>query len=225
MKYQEMIKSNPIIFSNDKALLKIITDEETIKKWEAERKSQLADSSLPEEWGEIGVLYEDPYIILLRDLVEFPSGDLGSYFRIINSADLSGGQAAVVLPLIGSKVLLLRQFRHATRKWHWEVPRGFGEPHTSAENNAKKEILEEINGEISELVNLGPYNSNTGIEGANVLLFFAKLKSAGDTNQDEGIESYQLVDIDKIETMIRDAEITDGFTIAAFTRARLRGLI
>ncbi len=225
MKYQDLLYNNPDVFSNENALLQIVTDKVTIKKWEVERKKQLIEEGLPENWGDIGVVYEDPYILILRDLVRLPSGKLGSYFRIMNAADLRGGQATVALPIIENKILLLRQFRHPTRKWHWEVPRGFGEPGTSPEKNAEREVLEEIEGEISELIDLGPYNSNTGIEGVTVRLFLARLKSTGNTNLDEGIESYKLVEINQVEEMIRNAEITDGFTIAAYARAKLRGLL
>jgi ADP-ribose pyrophosphatase len=225
MNYQDLLKKNPNIFSNENAILKIITDKDTIKNWQVERKRQLLDKGLPENWAKIGIVYEDPYIVIIRDLGRFPSGILGSYFRVFNSADLRGGQATVVIPIVNDLILLMRQFRHPTRKWHWEVPRGFGEPGIPAEENARKEVLEEINGKILELINLGPYNSNTGIEGANVQLFLARMESTEETNLEEGIESYKLFEIHQVEEMIRDAEITDGFTIAAFFRARLKHLI
>jgi len=223
--YMDLYQSNPELFKNDGALLEIITDSSVIAAWKAERKATLASQGFPEEWGEIGVVYEDPYIKILRDLVKFPSGRLGSYFRILNSADLKGGQATVVLPVLNGKVLLMRQFRHPTRSWHWEVPRGFGEPNTSPEENAKKELQEEVGGEIAQLIDLGRYHSNTGIEGGAVRLFLAHLKSFGEANQDEGIEFFKLMEPSEIEEMIKDSRITDGFTIAVFTRARLRGLI
>lgn len=225
MKYKKLIESHPELFNNDNALFEIITDAEIIKTWVASNKKYLREQGLPEEWGEIGVVYDDPYIVIVRDLVKFPSGKLGSYFRLINSADMRGGQSSVVLPIVDDKILLMKQFRHTTRKWHWEVPRGFGEPNTTAAENAKKELLEEIEGEIAELVNLGPYHSNTGIEGVTVQLFYARLETVGNINPDEGIVSYELFAVKQVEEMIRGAEITDGFTIAAFTRAKLRGLI
>jgi ADP-ribose pyrophosphatase len=225
VKYKKILEANPEIFKNENAKIEIITNDNVIDSWVVERKKILAEKGLPEEWGEIGVVYEDPYILIMRDLVKFASGQLGTYFRIINSADLRGGQSTVVLPLVDRKILLMRQFRHSTRSWHWEIPRGFGEPNTLPEENARKEVQEEIEGEIAQLINLGLYHSNTGIEGCNVQLFFAQLESVGTTNQDEGIESYKLLEIGKVEEMIRDAEITDGFTIAAFTRAKLRNLI
>lgn len=225
MDYRELMISNPVIFTNKNALFKIVTDEGIIKEWISIKKVELASKKLPQEWGDIGIVYEDPYIIILRDLLEYPDGHLHSYFRILKSADLRRGQSIVVLPVINSKILLMRQFRHPTRQWHWEIPRGFGEPDISPEDNAKKELLEEIGGEISELINLGIYHSDTGLMGDNVQLFLAHLNSVGDVCIDEGIVSYKLIDIREIEKMIRDSEITDGYTIAAYTRAKLRGML
>lgn len=223
--YADLIRNNPILFNNEKALIEIITDKQMIRNWEAQRKKELTEQALPTDWADIGVVYEDPYILIVRDLVKFQSGMLGTYFRLLNSADLKGGQGTTIMPLYESKILLMRQFRHPTRDWHWEIPRGFGEPDTSPSENARNEIFEEIQGELLDLIDLGPYHSNTGISGTNTQLYLARLKSIGLVNQDEGIQSYKLVDINIFEKMICDAEITDGFTIAAFTRALLRGYL
>ena len=90
---------------------------------------------------------------------------------------------------------------------------------------SQKELWEEIEGKILELKKLGSYHSNTGIEGVVVELFWASLKSTGKTNQEEGIKYFQLFEINKVEEMIRNAENTDGFTIAAYTRSKLMGFI
>lgn len=224
-RYFSLIDERPEIFSNEDAMLKIILDERIISSWETEERKRLKEEGLPAERANIGITYEDSYIFVLRDLVKFPSGQFGSYFRILNTSDLSGGQATVILPVVNGKTVLMRQFRHSTRSWHWEVPRGFGEPHTSPETNARKELMEEIEGQISSLIDLGDYHSNTGISGARVRLFYADLVSIGRVSSDEGIGSYRLVDTERLEKMIRDSEITDGFSIAAYTRAKLRGLI
>ena len=225
MKYQDLLKSNPEIFDNTEAFLTIVTDENIINSWTSNKKDELQRNGLPQNWGEIGVVYEDQYIVILRDLVRLPDGNLGSHIRILHSADLRGGQATVILPIIDNKILLLRQFRHPTRMWHLEFPRGFGKPNTSPEENAKDELLEEIGAEIFELENLGEYHSNTGFIGARVQLYLARLKSIGLAKTSEGIESYDLFDLIDVEAMIRESEITDGYTIAAFVRARLKGLL
>ena len=223
--YKKLIESNPGLFSNKNALFRIILDEQIIDDWEVKRKEELQKENLPIKWGNIGVVYNDPYILILRDLVEFPDGTLGSYFRLINFADINNGHAVAIFPVINKKVVLLNQFRHATRKWHLEIPRGFGEPHLTAIKNAKKELREEINGEIVHIKKLGPYHNNTGIEGVTVNLFYADLKMIGDVNLQEGIKSYELFTIDELEELIRKSKITDGFTIAAYTRAKLNKLI
>lgn len=223
--YFELIKNKPELFDNQNAMIKIITDKERIQSWEQEQKSKLSFEGKPEKWGKIGIVYDDPYIMILRDLVQFPTGKVGSYFRLINTADLLGGRGVAIIPIIKEKIVLLRQFRHPTRSWHWEIPRGFGEPNLSPEENVIKEIDEEIEGEISRLIYLGTYHCNTGVEGVLTNLYFAKLKKVGKPNQDEGIKYFQQFSKSEVENMIINSQITDGFTIAAFTRILLKSFI
>lgn len=224
-KYFSLMDTHHTLFSNENAMLKVVTSKEVIASWQKEKLQEMEAANKPLDWANIGIILDDPYIIVLRDLVEFPGGDLGSYFRIINQADLRGGQGVVVLGEMDGKYLLLNQFRHPVRSWSFEAPRGFGQPGTPAEEQAKNEILEEVGGEINELVDLGIYYSNTGLEGNKVKLFYAKLKSVGQPAQEEGIESFLWVSLAELEEMIASAKITDGFTIAAYTRAKLRGLL
>jgi len=174
--YLEFAKSHPELFSNDEAMLKLELNSNIIGNWMNRRRKELAENRSPIEWADIGIILKDKYIIVIRDLVEFPDGNKGSYFRILNQADLHGGQGVVVLPTMNGKYLLLRQYRHPIRSWSYEIPRGFGEPGILAEQQAKNEILEEIKGEINNIIDLGVYHSNTGLEGNKVKLFFAILK-------------------------------------------------
>lgn len=225
MDYKKLVEEHPYLFQNDNFPIKIISDFSRITEWQNRRRTKLMTEGKPLEWADIGVVLNDPFIVVIRDLVEFPGGYEGGYFRIINQADLKGGQGVVVLGEMDGKFLLLNQFRHPVRSWSFEAPRGFGKPETSAEEQAKNEIFEEVGGEIDELVDLGIYYSNTGLEGNKVKLYYAKLKSVGQPAQEEGIESLVWVSLAELEEMIASAKITDGFTIAAYTRAKLRGLL
>jgi ADP-ribose pyrophosphatase len=225
MDYFSLVKSHSQLFDNENALLNIVLDPKAISEWEAEKEAELKQKGQPLEWAKIGVILDDPYNIIIRDLVQFPDGDIRGYGRSIATATLKGGQGVVILPVFEDKILLLHLYRHATRQWHYEVPRGYGEPNTPADVNARKEIEEEVGGEIANLVSLGEFYNNTGYESASVALFYAKLSSVGTANVNEGIDSFAWVTVKELEEWIANEKITDGFTIAAYTKAKLRGLI
>jgi len=225
MDYINLINSNTKISGSVTDPIKIILDQVEVQEWQ-ERRKELEARLKPSEWAEIGIVFDDAYIIAIRDFVEFPGGYRNGYIRLFNRAYLEGGAAGVViLPEQDGKLLIMRQFRHATRLWHWEIPRGFGEPNVKAEVQAEKEVQEEIQGKIAELFDLGTFYNNTGLEGHPVNLFLARMESVGEPEKAEGIERLHWVSVSELEKMIADGEITDGFTIAAYTKAKLKGLI
>jgi ADP-ribose pyrophosphatase len=225
MNYDELINKNPRLFENENTLLSIILDQKVILEWEIKKEAELKQKGLPLEWAKIGVILDDPYNVIVRDLVQFPDGDIRGYGRSIATATLKGGRGVVVLPEYQGKILLLHMYRHPTRRWHYEVPRGYGEPNIPPVENAQKEIEEETGGKISELVSLGEFYNNTGYEASSVTLFYAKLASVGKANENEGIDSFVWLTVKELEEWIANEKITDGFTIAAYTKAKLKGLI
>ena len=224
-KYDELIRDHPDLFSNENALFEIVLDPETINSWQQKKMAELNENGKPQSWAEIGVVLDDPYNIILRDLVRFPDGSVRGYGRSIATASLQGGHGVVVLPFYQGKVLLLHQYRHPTRQWHYEIPRGFAEPDTPAAVNARKEIEEETGGRVAEIVDLGSFHNNTGYEASAVSMFFAHMSLIGTPNRNEGIESFVCLSVAELETWISDGKITDGFTIAAYTKAKLKGLL
>lgn len=226
MKYSLLAKTHPGLFDNENALIKIINSTDEVSKWQEQRRVDLQKKGNSETWAEIGVLLEDPSLLVLRDLVEFPGGYRNGYIRIYNRAYLEGGAAGVVVfPEKDGKLLLFQHYRHATRMWHWEIPRGFGKSGVDAKTHAITEVKEEINGDVAEIFELGVIYNNTGLEGNPIHLFFVRMASVGEMQLEEGIEKPIWVSVSELEKMIADGEITDGFTIAAYTKAKLKGLI
>jgi len=224
--YVEILESLDVQSEPDgEGTLKIIRDESEIDTWTAVRRAELASDGLPVEWADIGIVLDDPYIIAMRDLVEFPDGARRGYLRLVNRAELRGGQATVILPRLGSKFLLLKHFRHATGRFHIEAPRGFGEAGISAEQNARKEVAEETGASTAALVDLGMVHTNTGMDSLGVQVYLATLENVGEPEVAEGISAFYWVDLPRLEEMIASGEITDSFTITAYTRAKLRGLL
>ena len=224
-KYFELIDKYPGLFSEDNSLLKIIKERSVILNWQKERRKELFEKQSPQDWADIGIVLDDPYNLMLRDLVQFPGGEMRGYTRAIIRASLNGAKGVVILPEFQGKLLLLHQYRHPTRKWHYQVPLGYGEPNVSAEENARREVDEETGGRILHLVSLGEFFTNPGYESVSVHLFYAKLDSVGSPATEEGIESFVWLTVKELEEWIADEKITDGFTIAAYTKAKLKGLI
>jgi ADP-ribose pyrophosphatase len=213
--YFELMETHPELFSDKDAPLKIVKDEVEILNWQSDQI----------EVVEIGILSKDSYTIILRDLVEFPDGHRCGYTRAIHRANMSGRYGVIILPTLENRVLLISHFRHSTRQWHLEVPRGYGETGLSSAENAYKELEEEIGAETSGLISLGSIYPETGLESQKVELFLAKLVSVKSPNVYEGIESFSWVTVKELEEMIANGDVSDGFTIAAYTKAKLKGLI
>ncbi len=227
MDYHALIKTYPQLFKNpkDKLAIEIVTDPKIIKNWQKKRLKELSKNKQPLSWADIGVILDDPYYIVIRDLVKFPNGRMNGYNRILARADLAGGQAVVVLPVYKDKILIMRQYRHPVRSWEYEIPRGYGEPDVSPSIQARREIQEEIGGKIRKLHRLGVVKENTGSVGSPVLLFMAELSTYGKPNEDENIEKLIWLSVKEFEEWIACGKISDGYTISAYTRAKLKNFL
>ncbi len=212
--YLELIKTNPQAFCNsrDKQSIRIVTDAAVIRKAEADLKKQ------------IGIVYEDEYIRLLRDLVIFPNGDTGTYIRIVNAKN---GVGCICLAVCEDRVLFVEHFRHALRRFSLELPRGFGEDGLSPEKNAEKELFEECGISISECRALGRISADSGISSDEpcVVLVHTNSRSISFNDRIEPIKNAFWLTVDEIYQAISNGTLTDGLSIAAVALAVAKGEI
>jgi ADP-ribose pyrophosphatase len=221
--YLSFAQAHPALFVNPPGGFTILLNEGEIREVEAQMVKRLKVKKLPTEWAQIGIVYQDQYGLILRDAVQFPSGALGTYIRFVSNAD--GGFGVIVLPLYQRQVLLIRRFRHATRTWHLEIPLGTGMKRLSPEEIARRELTQEIGATVSRLVSLGQLDSSgPGMASSSTKLFYAEIESYGNVDMRAGIIELLLVTVPEFEHMISMSEITDSFTIIAYTYAKLQGL-
>jgi ADP-ribose pyrophosphatase len=168
------------------------------------------------------VIHRDRWWMLLQDPVAFPDGRHGHYLRM-----LAPKPGVAVLPLLGrdNDVVLTKQFRHATRAWHWEIPRGDGTEGLSDTDNAAKELAEETGATPRELIPLGILHPDTGILGQPIALYAARIDTVGETAHTEGIRRLRTVPFTEAEQLAQAGDITDAFTIGALFRAHRTGLL
>jgi ADP-ribose pyrophosphatase len=216
-KYLTLIKENPDMFRNsgDIGEIKIITDEKRILAEQKKIRAKLKKEGKPSCWIDIGVLAEDEWDYIVRDLVEFPDGRIGGFRRDLNRKNLESGTGVVIMPVQGNRVLLLKHYRHETRNWYWEFPRGYGTPGLSAEQNAIKELSEEVG--------LLPRKLIPVFGRSDTMFFYAEMDDGEPQTQDgEAIQKIELIDIKDVDEWILNNKITDWFTIIAFLMAQKR---
>jgi ADP-ribose pyrophosphatase len=215
-------EAHPALFENPPgAAFKILTEVADIREAESEVENWLKEKKLPTEWAQVGIAYQDQYAMILRDAVEFPNKKKWTYIRMVGD-DVPG---VITLPIHQEQVLLIRHFRHATRSWHIEIPRGFGEKGFSSEENAQRELKEEIGAVISRLFPLGRVYPDAGAEAGYNDFFYAEVESYGQFETNEGIVKILPTTLPEFERMIRENELTDGFTITAYGLAKAQGLL
>ena len=221
-RYFELVAQYPQRFVNVPGGIDILLDPVLIAQAEAQVAQQLIARGLPPEWAEVGVAFQDAYLLMLRDAVRFPNGALGTYFRITSmEADIPG---VAILPIYQGKIVLERHYRHGSREWLIEIPRGYGEAGFTPEENARRELMEEIGAAVIRIEPLGNIQLNASSWGGYDALFFAELATLGKLDAAEGISNLLLVDKAQFQEMIATGAITDGFTLCAYARAVAKNL-
>jgi ADP-ribose pyrophosphatase len=223
--YDDLRESFPHLFANPPdAAFAILTDPAEIATAERIQTADLAEAGLPAYMAETGVVFMDSFMMVVRDAVKTRDGEYGTYGRVVAPGNSSG---VVVLPLVAGGIVLLNHFRHSTRSWHLELPRGFGTPGIDdPADDARRELREEIGTDAATIHDLGIMYPDTGATSTPVRLFFAEVTGTPfAADRAEGIDDVRIVDPAELARLIGDATITDGFTIAAYTRAVLRGFL
>jgi ADP-ribose pyrophosphatase len=221
--YRALIEKYPDLFRNPPgAAFEILLDEADIQRAEQRMAELLGKFGAPPEWSRVGIAFRDQYVLILRDAVRYVDGSLGTYIRAVDPRPTFRG--VVVLPLWHGQVLLIRHFRHATRSWHLEIPRGAGSASDPRES-AQRELAEEIGASAVRLIELGEVYPDTGLTNSRVALFCAEVESYDAPEAIEGITEILPTSVVQFEEMIGNGELEDGYLLAAYARAKARGLI
>ena len=113
-------------------------------------------------------------------------------------------------------VLLIRQYRHATNQFMYEIPAGRLEPGESLIPGAKRELIEETGYRAKKWSKLVRYYASPGFlsEAMNVLL--AEELTLGDaTPEDDERISIHPTPLSEVVRLIQTGKILDGKTIVA----------
>ena len=208
-KYQELLETHPDYFQNQHDV-SYITDPHQISEWE-------------QKTGEIiGVHHKSQYEIMVVDLIK-KGGKLKSHGRIILP---NGG--VVIIPKVGEKFVLENQYRYSLCQSFLAFPRGHREPNSTPEEDAAREVEEELGGAtIHNLRCLGKTYPETHSDAWYCSVWAGEIdqKSLALKKGYEGIDELVLLTEAEIDTKIASGEISCGYTLAAWSLYRASKLV
>ncbi|HEU4424804.1 MAG TPA: NUDIX hydrolase [Pilimelia sp.] len=229
-RYEQLRAERPHLFVNPPAAAyEILFDRADQDAVADEAAGRLRAAGIPEEYGDIGIVYEDQYFLLVRDAVRFRTGRRGGYVRFVGT---DPGANVAVVPLVSDgRMVLVRHFRHGTRQWHWEIPRGFSEPGAAAVSTARRELAEEVGLRVDTVRLLGRVCTDgdldeiylAELEPAAVAGLASSPPATGDAVE-EGIDEIRLVSLVECARMIAEGEIVDMYLLAAYAFLAVRGI-
>ncbi|CAB1063603.1 ADP-ribose pyrophosphatase (EC [Olavius sp. associated proteobacterium Delta 1] len=132
--------------------------------------------------------------------------------------------ATAIIPILNeSRVLLLKQYRHALRQYIWEIPAGTIDPQESVIICAKRELIEETGYSANQWQSLGEITPVPGYSDERIHIYLATdLQPAEqDLDPDEIINVHEVGFSEAIE-MIRLGEIQDAKSITGLLLARIQ---
>lgn len=150
--------------------------------------------------------------------VELPSGRRCTFDVLLHP-----GAAAAVVFTSGTRIVMLRQYRHAVGLWLWEIPAGKLDPGEKPDECIAREIEEETGFRARRLEPLGVMVPAPAYTDERIWLYEATDVEAGTMahGADEEIEVHQM-EFDDALAMIERGEIIDAKTIAGLHLAFVR---
>ena len=224
-RYLGFAQANPDLFDNRDAPVRILLEPEDIRAVEKFMYDRQIEKGFPADEAAarsfVGFVVDDPWLYMLRDAVEFPDGSRRTHTRVLNNV----GDGAAILPIYQGRIVLTKQYRHAVRRFVLEAPRGALEPGKTPEEVAHMELMEEIGATATSLVHLGHLLGSANLYANGAGLYLAQVSSIGEPQLHEAIMEVVLLTVAEFEQQLLAGDIQDSFAVAAFTHARLRGLL
>jgi ADP-ribose pyrophosphatase len=125
------------------------------------------------------------------------------------------GAAAIIPMLDHTHVILLNQYRHALRKYIWEIPAGTLDPRESVIRCAKRELIEETGFSADQWHHLGEITPVPGYSDERIHIFLAASLQPAERHldKDEIIHVHEVA-CEAALDMIRRGDIQDAKSIA-----------
>lgn len=161
-------------------------------------------------------IYRGKLLDLGLETIDLPNGESAE----LEIARHPGGAAVVAMDNQG-RVCLLRQYRHATDGWLWELPAGKLEPGEPPFSAARRELSEEAGVKAERWSELGTMHSSPGILTEIIHLYLADgLRQAALDHETHEVIEIHWLPFGQVLDWCCDDTITDAKTLIGLFRAR-----
>jgi 8-oxo-dGTP pyrophosphatase MutT (NUDIX family) len=166
-------------------------------------------------------VYRNNWLTLREDDIRRPDGSPGIY------AVIDKPTYALVIPRDGDLFHLVEQFRYPLGMRRWEFPQGTApnQEHLDPRELAARELREETGLRAASMDLLGTLDAAPGMSSQRGLVFLATGLTEGEherEHEEQDMHSEWFTRA-QLERMIRDGDITDAQSIAAWTLLLLAG--
>ena len=130
------------------------------------------------------------------------------------------GAAAIVPFISDSSIVMLKQYRHALKKFIWEIPAGTLDPREDVLSCAKRELIEETGYSAAQWHRLAEITPVPGYSNERIQIFLAGELQPAEQNLDaDEVIKVQEVKFTTALEMIGSREIQDAKTITGLLMA------
>ena len=156
------------------------------------------------------MIYQGKVFGVRRDEVEEPSG-----VRATREVITHPGSVVVLPVLADGKIVMIRQYRHATRQYLWELVAGRKEPEETPKQGAARELLEETGYRAKRFKIFLDVFPTPGFLEERMYLLLAEGLTAGEAQpeEDEKIE-VRAYRVNELKQMIKSGRLRDAKSIA-----------
>jgi ADP-ribose pyrophosphatase len=156
------------------------------------------------------MIYQGKVFGLRRDEVEEPSG-----LRTTREVITHPGSVVVLPVLPDGRIVMIRQYRHATRQYLWELVAGRKEPEETPKQGAARELLEETGYRAKKFKVFLDVFPTPGFLEERMYLLLAEGLTAGEAQpeEDEKIE-VRPFKLKELKQLIKSGRLRDAKSIA-----------
>lgn len=167
-------------------------------------------------------VYANAWMTVREDRFDRPDGTEGLY-GVVDRPDY-----ALVVALDGDQMAMVEQYRYPLGQRRWEFPQGTAPDRAEADpaDLAVRELREETGLRASTWTYLGLLDVAPGMSSQRGRVFLATDLSAGEPEREDTEADMEFAWVTRadFERRVRDGEVTDAQSIAAYAMVLLHGI-